>query len=101
VPDRPDRLDPAFLAFLRDRLREESPEAGRRAANAWDPTADAGSPGARLEPRQAERSLMLLTELLAGLEADQAPDQMSRDLLVAAYAGHPEFRPEWNRWRRG
>jgi hypothetical protein len=94
-------IDPAFLAFLRDRLAEDMAQADRRAANAWDPTAHPESPGANLDPEQAERGLLLLRELLAGLEVGRTPDQMSRDLLVAAYSRHPEFRPEWNRWRRG
>lgn len=94
-------LDPAFLAFLRDRLAEELPEADRRAANAWDPTAEPTSPGAELDPEQAERGLGFLRGLLHDLDAGKSLDQMSRDLLVAAFSRHPDFRPEWNRWRRG
>jgi hypothetical protein len=94
-------IDPEFLTFLRNRLAEDMAQADRRAANAWDPTAHPESPGANLDPEQAERGLLLLRELLAGLEVGRTPDQMSRDLLVAAYSRHPDFRPEWNRWRRG
>jgi hypothetical protein len=94
------QTDPAFLAFLHARLAEETSEATRRVANAWDPTASNASPGAELDPMHAERGLWLLRELLTALEAGETPDQMSQDLLVAAYARHPEFRPEWNRWRQ-
>jgi hypothetical protein len=92
--------DPAFLDFLRARLAEDMGQADRRVANAWDPTAHPGSPGAALDPAQAERGLLMLREVLTDLEAGEVPDQMSQDLLVAAYARHPDFRPEWNRWRR-
>lgn len=71
--------DPAFLEFLRARLVEEREAAATRAP----------SPG-----------LGMLEELLDGLAAGRPPDPMSRDLLVVAYADHPDFRPEWNRWRR-
>lgn len=94
-------LDPAFLEFLRTRLAEDMAYADRRAANAWDPTAHPDSPGAGLDPAHAERGLVLLREVLSDLEAGKVPDQMSRDLLVAAYSRHPDFRAEWNRWRRG
>ena len=93
-------VDPAFLEFLRARLAEDMAHADRRAANAWDPTAHPHSPGAGLDPDQAERGLAFLREVLSGLEAGKSPDQMSQDLLVAAYSRHPDFRPEWNRWRR-
>jgi hypothetical protein len=92
--------DPAFLEFLRARLADDMGHADRRAANAWDPTAHPDSPGAGLDPAQAERGLTMLREVLADLEAGKVPDQMSQDLLVAAYSRHPDFRPEWNRWRR-
>lgn len=94
------RIDPEFVDFLRTRLTEDLARADRRAANAWDPTADPDSPGASLDPEQAERGLGMLREVLSGLEAGKVPDQMSQDLLVAAYSRHPDFRPEWNRWRR-
>jgi hypothetical protein len=94
-------IDPEFVEFLRARLAEDLGHADRRVANAWDPTAHPDSPGAALDPRHAERGLMMLREVLAGLEAGEAPDQMSQDLLVAAYSRHPDFRTEWNRWRRG
>ena len=68
--------DPAFLAFLRDRLAEES----RRT-----------TPG--------QRGTEVLAEVLRSLETGGRPDQMSLDLLTVAYARHPEFRTEWNRWR--
>ena len=97
----PDQIDPAFLAFLRERLATELVQADRRAANAWDPTADSASPGADLDPEHAERGLGFLRGLVSDLEAGKTPDQMSRDLLVAAFSRHPDFRPEWNRWRRG
>jgi hypothetical protein len=93
-------IDPAFLEFLRARLAEDMAHADRRAANAWDPTAHPDSPGARLDPDQAERGLTMLREVLSDLEAGKVPDQMSQDLLVAAYARHPDFRPQWNRWQR-
>ena len=53
------------------------------------------------DPEQAERGLGFLRGLLHDLEAGKSLDQMSRDLLVAAFSRHPDFRPEWNRWRRG
>lgn len=93
-------IDPEFLAFLRERLAQDMAHADRRAANAWDPTAHPDSPGAGLSPEHAERGLSLLREILSDLEAGKVPDQMSRDLLVAAYARHPDFRQSWNRWRR-
>ena len=93
-------IDPEFQEFLRARLAADMAYADRRAANAWDPTAHPDSPGADLDPEHAERGLMVLREVLSGLEAGKVPDQMSLDLLVAAYSRHPDFRPEWNRWRR-
>ncbi len=92
-------IDPEFLEFLRARLAEDMAYADRRVANAWDPTAHPDSPGAGLDPEHAERGLTMLRGVLSDLEAGKVPDQMSRDLLVAAYARHPDFRPEWNRWQ--
>ena len=75
-------MDPAFARFLADRLSEEALAAHERA----DGVSSSGG-------------VRLLHELLWDLEQGNPPDQMSLDLMVVAYARHPEFRPEWNRWR--
>ena len=76
------RMDPAFTAFLRERLTEEAAAAQSRDGH-----------------DRPEGGRALLHEILWDLEQGNPPDQMSLDLLVVAYARHPDFRPEWNRWR--
>lgn len=84
----PAPTDPAFLAFLRDRLTEETVAATGRS---HDATAHPGSTG--------DRGLRMMHELLWAMEHGEAPDRMSLGLLTVAYAAHPDFDPTWNRWR--
>jgi hypothetical protein len=80
-------VDPAFLQFLTDRLAEEVVAAAHRRETASAESADV-----------ADRGVRILDELVATLDRGESPDQMSLDLLRVAYARHPEFRKEWNRW---
>ena len=83
----PPTEDPAFLAFLTDRLAEERADAATRYTTA--------SPD---EGEQAERGLRMLDNLVQDLEQGRTPDQMTIGLLTVAYARRPDFRREWSRW---
>jgi hypothetical protein len=83
----PPSEDPAFLAFLTDRLSEERADAASRSETA--------SPE---EAEQTERGLRLLDTLVHDLEQGRTPDRMTIGLLTVAYARRPDFRREWSRW---
>ncbi len=48
-----------------------------------------------------ERGLRVLADLRATITSNQEADRMSIDVLTVAYAGHPEFRTDWNQQRCG
>jgi hypothetical protein len=83
----PPSEDPAFLAFLTDRLSEERADAASRSETA--------SPE---EAEQTERGLRLLDTLVHDLEQGRTPDRMTIGLLTVAYARRADFRREWSRW---
>ena len=83
----PPSENPAFLAFLSDRLAEERAEAASRSESA--------SPA---EAEQTERGLRMLDTLVRDLEQGRTPDRMTLGLLTVAYARRPDFRREWSRW---
>jgi hypothetical protein len=83
----PPTEDPAFLAFLTDRLSEEWAEAATRCETA--------SPE---EVEQTERGLRMLGTLVHDLKQGRTPDRMTLGLLTVAYARRPDFRREWSRW---
>jgi len=83
----PSSEDPAFLAFLSDRLAEERAEAASRSETA--------SPE---EAEQTARGLRLPDTLVHDLEQGRTPDRMTIGLLTVAYARRPDFRREWSRW---
>ena len=79
--------DPAFLAFLTQRLSEERVDAASRR--------DTASPE---DAEQTERGLRMLDELVRDLQQGRTPDRMTLGLLTMAYADRPDFRREWSRW---
>jgi hypothetical protein len=83
----PPTEDPAFLAFLTDRLSEERADAASRCKTA-----------SREEAEQMERGLRMLDSLVQDLEQGRSPDRMTIGLLTVAYARRPDFRREWSRW---
>jgi hypothetical protein len=83
----PPTEDPAFLAFLTDRLSEERADAASRRKDV--------SPQ---KSEQTERGLRMLDELVRDLQQGRTPDRMTLGLLTMAYAGRPDFRREWSRW---
>jgi len=83
----PPTEDPAFLAFLTDRLAEERADAASRYTTA--------NPD---EAEQAERGLRMLDNLVQDLQQGRTPDRMTIGLLTVAYARRPDFRREWSRW---
>jgi len=83
----PPAEDPAFLAFLTERLSEE-----RGAAASRRRTVSAE------EVQQSERGLRMLDELVRDLQQGRTPDRMTIGLLTMAYAHRPDFRREWSRW---
>ena len=83
----PPTEDPAFLAFLTDRLAEERIDAASRRATAGPEEAE-----------RAARGLRMLDQLVHDLERGRTPDRMTLGLLTLAYADRPDFRSEWNRW---
>jgi len=79
--------DPAFLAFLTERLSEERVKAASRSATVNPEDAE-----------QTERGLRMLDELVRDLQQGRTPDRMTIGLLTMAYADRPDFRREWSRW---
>ena len=75
--------DPSFLDFLLARLAEENEAAQHRVR--------LGADG---------RGMDYVRDLIEGLQRGEPPDRMTCDLLVAAYARHPDFKDTWNRWLR-
>lgn len=71
--------DDRFPRFLTARLREEEARAVLR----------------RPHHGRGDSGLGLLRDLLADLAEGRLPDDVTLDLVLTAYAAHPDFRPEW------
>ena len=71
--------DREFAQFLFARLEEEIHAAVRRA---------------RPSP-QLDEGLQLLHELARDLRLGRLPDDVTLDVVVAAFAAHPDFRARW------
>lgn len=77
--------DPAFYAFLEDRLVEEILAAARRRETVTPERA-----------AMTERGLRLLDEIVTDLRLGRGIDRTSMELLKIGYGRHPQFRPEWH-----
>ena len=76
--------DHEFLVFLHERLTEEIVAGTHRRTTA------ASSSG-------ATAGLQLMNDLVTSLRRGVLPDDATLQLLIQAYAGHPDFRTEWRR----
>lgn len=81
-------LDEEFAAFVSERLTEEVLAATLRRLHGEH------APGSPAEAR-ADAGLRLLDGLLLDLRVGVLPDDVTLQLLVRAYAAHPDFRPRW------
>ncbi len=77
--------DPDFLAFLSERLTEEIVATTHRRITSSDPEA------------RIEHGLEVLHELLQTLRRGGLPDDTTLQLLIQAYADHPDFQQDWRR----
>ena len=75
--------DEAFLGFLSERLTEEIICATHRRETAANSSSGTNA------------GLQLMDDLVLSLQRGALPDDTTLQLLVRAYAAHPDFRAEW------
>jgi hypothetical protein len=67
---------PRLITFLRNRLQEEIVASERR-------------------PNRSEAGLTMVRDIVRGLRAGRLPSRTVTQMLLVAYADHPEFETRW------